>query len=159
MGNPLAFQDATGLIGGVPDLTKVFDWLDPRPLSDAECRRLREQIYRKNGLLEDELFRYDPVKDGVGGFPMPYGSGRTRPGGHYDEIKDLQRGLKKDIKRYNQRCRCNDDDDNPPLTRNVDAVANALVPPPFIRRGVLAYPVLAPGGLIPPTPSLIPALP
>ncbi len=62
---------------------------------------------------------------------MRYGSGRTKPGGHCNEIKDLQRGLKRDIKRYNSRCRCDDDDNNnPPLTRNVDELANKYIEKP-----------------------------
>jgi len=44
--------------------------------------------------LHDELERYDPVLDGQANFNMPYGSGNTKPGGHYRETKQLQRGLK-----------------------------------------------------------------
>jgi RHS repeat-associated protein len=130
--NPLAYIDPSGLIG-IPDLTKISDWLNPPPLSAEECRQLRDQIYWKNDLLRDELSRYNPVLDGMGGWPMAYGSGFTKPRGHYNEIRNLQKRLKKDIKRYNQRCRCdNNNDGNPPLTRNVDELANADVEEPVV---------------------------
>jgi hypothetical protein len=56
---------------------------------------------------------------------MKWGNRVTTPGGHYQEITDLQRGLKLDLETYNKRCGC--DGDNPPITRNVDALANQFV--------------------------------
>jgi hypothetical protein len=102
------------------------------------------------------MLRYDPIADGKGGFPMNYGSGLTKPGGHYKEIKQLQRGLKRDLKTYNQRCRCDDNDDgNPPITRNVDELANELVPPPFIKPSAILSPsTLAPPNFLWTPPSL-----
>lgn len=66
------------------------------------------QIYRKNEALNEELRRYDPVSDAQGGHPYAGPGGVTRytqPGGHYQEIRDLQRGLRNDLERYNRR-RC-----------------------------------------------------
>lgn len=149
--NPLTYIDPTGLIP-VASITKLLDWIDPKPLSRDECQRLREQIYRKNQLLENELKVYDPVQDGLGGFPMAYGSRITKPGGHYTEIRDLQRGLKRDLKTYNQRCRCdNNDDGNTAISRNVDELANKTVTPPaypfFVlpTPGVGVSPIVSPG--------------
>jgi hypothetical protein len=119
---------------------------------------LRDSIYRKNELLRTELEFYDPVSDGQGGFSMAYGSGVTKPGGHYKEIRDLQRGLKRDLERYNQRCRCDGGDGNAPITRNVDELANAPVRPPVTP--TFFYPSFAPGmgGGIVPGGVLIPGL-
>jgi uncharacterized protein RhaS with RHS repeats len=140
---PIAFSDPTGLIT-LPDITKLFDWLNPKPMSAAECQNLRDDIYRKYQLLQDELNAYNPILDGQGGFPMPYGSGSTKPGGHYHEITDLQRGLKQDLQRYNQRCRCDKDDGgNPPIPRSADAPANTPVPPPVYPFAPL--PMFSPG--------------
>ena len=110
-----------------------MDWFNPAPLSKAECAALRKRIYDKNDELREELAKYDPVGDGQGGWPMKWGSGLTKPGGHYTEILNLQRGLNRDLEIYNRRCKCgNDDDSMPSLTRNVDALANTPVPLPVI---------------------------
>lgn len=126
-GNPLAYLDLLGLANSGP-------WPSPRPqLSNEECAKLRKRIYDKHDMLRNELLKYDPVADAAGGFPMRWGSGYTRPNGHFDEIKDLQRGIKRDLERYNRNCRCDKDDGNPPITRNVDELANSPVvePPNF----------------------------
>ena len=62
---------------------------------------------------------------------MRWGSGFTSPRGHYNEIKDLQRGIKRDLERYNRYCRCDKDGGNPPITRNVDELANSPVMDPL----------------------------
>lgn len=126
--SPVMYRDPSGLI--LPDVTKLMEWMNPPPLSREECDKLRRGIYLKNALLRDELSAYDPVLDGQGGFRMAYGSGVTKPGGHYQEIRDLQRGLKKDLKKYNQRCRNDDNSSCPPITRNVDELANSPVESP-----------------------------
>ena len=117
-------------------------------MSYEECAKLREDIYRKNRKLSIEIESYDPISDGIGGHYMSYGTGKTKPGGHYHKIKDLQRGLKRDLKKYNQRCRCDDDDNNnPPITKNVDAIANQSIPEPIIA---------TPEGMVPMLPRDIP---
>jgi hypothetical protein len=95
-------------------------------MSPEECKKLRDGIYDKNDKLQREFEKYDPVSDAQGGSPMRWGSGFTKPFGHYDEIRDLQRGIKRDLERYNRYC-CNNDDGNPPVTRNVDELANQPV--------------------------------
>jgi hypothetical protein len=44
---------------------------------------------------------------------MAWGSGFTKPGGHYTEITNLQRGLANDIGAY-AKLRCDEDDDGGP---------------------------------------------
>jgi RHS repeat-associated protein len=128
-GNPLSSIDPLGLANS-------GNWLSPQLWSSKTCNRLREDIYKKNQLLRNELGKYDPVADGQGGFTMRYGSGITKPGGHYTEIKDLQRGLKRDLENYNKHCRCKGGDGNPPITRNVDELANSPIDPPVIPEGM-----------------------
>jgi RHS repeat-associated protein len=156
--NPSMYGDPMGLVGVPADRTKNWDWISPPPLSEEECRQLRSDIYHKNELLRDELGRYNPILDGMGGWPMAWGDGRTKPGGHFGEIKRLQKGLKRDLKRYNKRCRCdNNDDGNPPISRNVDDLANEEVEPPvypvfFILQpnyGPAIRPTVPAGGLSP----------
>jgi len=155
-GNPTRYADPYGLASGIFGgalLNKIYDWINPQPLSSDECAKLRNDILRKYRLLSLELEGYNPLSDGMGGFPMPYGSEKTKPGGHYDEIRDLQRGLKKDIKKYNQRCRCGGDDGNPPLPRGIDELANypvaepVIMPPEFTipRGGPRTGPIRIPG--------------
>jgi RHS repeat-associated protein len=104
--------------------------LDPLGLlNTTECNALRVQIFTKAKDLLDDLRRYDPVADGRGGFPMAGGK-LTKPGGHYIEIKQRQRGIKNDILRYIKGCINNNDDDNPSIPRYVDDMANRPVQPP-----------------------------
>jgi RHS repeat-associated protein len=112
-------------------------YADPMGLASSEyseeCRQLRSDIMSKYFKLMGELSKYNPQTDAIGGFPMA-GGGVTKPGGHYQEIQNLQRGIKNDIARYNKLCR-NDDDDGggaycPPVPRYVDQRANQYVPEP-----------------------------
>jgi RHS repeat-associated protein len=113
-GNPVSFIDPYGL-----------KW------SKSQCDVFRANIMRKFGLLVKELTKYDPVADGRGGFPMK-GGGLTKPGGHYIEIGHLQRGLKNDLALYTKNCRKDDEDDNPPISRNVDEACNREIPKPIM---------------------------
>jgi hypothetical protein len=154
--SPIINSDPTGLVR-VTDITKLLAWLNPKPLSEEECNKLRENIYRKNDLLRVELEAYDPILDGQGGFTMTYGSGVTKIGGHYTEIRNLQRGLKRDLERYNQRCRCDGGPGSPPITRNVDELANQPAPSPI--PPMFFYPGIAPGVTVPGSvafPGLVP---
>jgi hypothetical protein len=87
------------------------------------CAQLRQNIDNKSNLLQKELAKYDPVKDAQGGFPMRWGSGFTKPGGHYTEIQNLQRGLARDINQY-EALNCDEDDDQGP---GFGAISNAIL--------------------------------
>lgn len=91
-----------GAVSG--DIADSCTTCDPPP----ECRNIIDNMRGKNRKLKAELEKYDPISDANGGhvYRLPTGEMKvTRPGGHYQEIRDLQRGLKGDMERYNQR-RC-----------------------------------------------------
>lgn len=73
-----------------------------------ECSGLINDMDNKNRKLKSELNKYDPISDANGGvqYRLPTGQmAYTAPGGHYIEIRNLQRGIKGDMERYNRR-RC-----------------------------------------------------
>jgi hypothetical protein len=89
---------------------------------------LRANIATKTALLLKEFSKYDPVKDGIGGQPGRWGI--TKPGGHFNEIGELQRGLKKDIANYKKLC--SDRGDWPGCPDFSKEAANREVPPPVV---------------------------
>lgn len=118
MGDPLGHADPLGLA----------------PTSCDRCCQLRKNIYEKGDKLLKELRKYDPVADGKGGF-LTFGGRLTKPGGHFKEIQDLQRGIKNDITEYNKDCKDKDDGDGGtwgPAPRSIDEMANRPVAPPVI---------------------------
>jgi hypothetical protein len=71
-----------------------------------ECKNLVENMDHKNRKLKKELNKYDPVSDAQGGHTYMGADGLlkvTKPGGHYKEIRYIQRGLKNDLEQYNKR--------------------------------------------------------
>jgi hypothetical protein len=90
----------------------------------------RKKIALNAALLTRQLSKYDPVADAKGGFPVRWGSGVSAPGGHYQEIQQLQKRLKRDIDTYNRRCK--DNDRWPPVAPETVEAANRDVEPPII---------------------------
>jgi hypothetical protein len=74
-----------------------------------ECRNIVEKMRSKSSDLMKELRKYNPAQDALGGHTFMAGGvlKTTRPGGHYQEIRDLQRGLKNELETYN-RSQCYD---------------------------------------------------
>lgn len=129
--NPLSFSDPLGLTPGSGAMPSPGGGgggsCDPEA-----CGKLRADIFRKFSLLLNELRKYDPVGDAGGGF-LTWGGRLTKPGGHYQEIRDLQRGLKNDIERYNRECKDRDNGGGGtfyPIARSIDEAANRPVPVP-----------------------------
>ena len=127
-------KDPVGLKAGpngywYANANPVF-FVDPFGLmSRAQCDELRARIFRKVGDLIDDLIRYDPVADGIGGHPTRGGK-KTSPGGHHNEIQQRQRGIGKDLAKYAKECtkRCNDGPPRPPLPEWVEEVATRPIP-------------------------------
>jgi len=142
-------QDPIGLIGGVNKsiyVSNAIQLIDPlglvacNPQQNERCKALKKQIFNKSTLLIAELGKYDPIQDGQGGHSMKWGSGQTKPGGHFTEISQLQRGLKNDISEYVKDCqgkdRCDDDGGKwESIPRSIDEAANRPVPPPVDSSG------------------------
>jgi uncharacterized Zn-binding protein involved in type VI secretion len=96
------------------------------PEEVKKCKEQRGKIQGKYKKLGKELRKYVPAKDAIGGFPMRGGK-LTKPCGHFIEIKDLQRGLKNDLTKFNRDCAGS----GVALNRNVDRMASRpIVRPP-----------------------------
>ena len=113
-------------------------------LSTPECINLLADLAKNALSLTKELAKYDPVADAKGGYPMKYGTGLTKPGGHYNEMMDLKRGLYKDLMRYYKNCvKCDKDggggDPAPP--KKYEDLINLPIPVPVYssQNGWLAY--------------------
>jgi hypothetical protein len=119
----------------------------PCRLSPDQCAALLASIVQKAAKLKDQLAKYNPSTDGKGGYPMP-GGGVTKPGGHYFELQNLIRGLRKDISKYLKDC---GGGGNPPVPREVFEAVSTKVPLPIIR--VPRMPIVIP---VPPPPGLVP---
>jgi hypothetical protein len=106
-----------------PEKPKAETEVDPQI---KRCDELRAAIFNKAGKLLNELRKYDPIEDGLGG-------PNWKPGGHFKEIADLQRGIKNDITTYVEECIKNKGGPSGgPLPRWIDDAANRLVDPPFL---------------------------
>jgi|GEM_PF-4324446 len=113
-----------------PAQNDFINYADFLGLSTPECINLLADMARKSALFAAELAKYDPVSDGKGGSPMAYGSGLTKPGGHYNEMMDLKKGIFRDLMNYYKKCVCKDCGDPPPPKKYEDVV-NYYVPQPI----------------------------
>ena len=137
-------QDPIGILSSDLNLTAYVKnpnkLIDPlglascNPQQEERCAQLKKQIFAKVSGLLHEFSKYDPVKDGQGGFPMKHGSGTTKPGGHYTEMTNYQGGLKNDITEYKKDCigkdRCGGGGKWENIPRSVDELANRPIPEP-----------------------------
>jgi RHS repeat-associated protein len=132
---------------GANAIGRIDPWgLCAQPDKKAKCRDLLSQIFSQYGKLMKEIDKYDPDKDAIGGFEIPAwkGGGLTRPGGHYDKIRDLQKGLRNRIQAY-QDLDCEDDDTGDgggtgPIPDSVMDAATMAVQPPNYQEGPITIP-------------------
>ncbi len=105
-------EDPIGFGGGVNKYDYVMNmpitWVDPKGLAmtAAQCAELLEDIERRTEILRQKLAKYDPIKDGLGGWPYRAGgkTGITIPGSHFAQIVGLQANLWIDIAKYQSEC-------------------------------------------------------
>ena len=83
------------------------NWIDPSGLymSKAECWRLFQDIKHKATVLTKEIAKYNPIKDGMGGWQHAYGGTTTQGGHYYYEMTELVIGITGDSLRYWKECR------------------------------------------------------
>ena len=97
--------------------------LTPEQEKKKKCAKMKGEAMAKHEKLKKEFRKYDPVKDAKGGFPM--GGGKlTKPGGHYIEMRNLQKGLRRDIMEYEREC-----GKNLPPDLVADANKEVAIPP------------------------------
>jgi RHS repeat-associated protein len=104
-------EDPKQFAGGVNFYDYVegnpINWVDPSGLtmSRKQCWQLLQQIRAMGIALGKELAKYDPVADGMGGWPMKWGSGKTQQGGHYMEMGTYAGGIINRAYVYWQNCK------------------------------------------------------
>ena len=108
-----------------------------------QCKALLDRIMRKAAELEKDLAKYDPVEDGKGGHPKK-GGGTTIPGGHYREIEQRQRGLRRDISNYLRNCFRDGGGGLPGVPQNVIEQSNRKVALPVFPRVIILPPLPIP---------------
>jgi hypothetical protein len=98
---------------------------DPSNDPPDHCKLLRQSIFEQFQKLGKELRKYDPEKDAIGGFPMRGGK-LTKPCGHYKEIRDLQKGLKNRLTKFQSDCLKS----GVKIDKLIDIMANKIIPIP-----------------------------
>jgi hypothetical protein len=104
LGNAMAMSNAQDDAKANADSGAAVDACSTCP-PPPECKNIVDDMERKNRALNKELDKYVPTSDAIGGHPYAGPGGITKftkPGGHYKEIRDLQRGLKNDMRRYGE---------------------------------------------------------
>ena len=111
----------------------VNSW-DVLGMASPECIEASLNALEQGQKLLKELLKYDPIEDAKGGHVHAHGI--TKPGGHYKEIKDLQRGLRNKLKTAYEKCKDDDSgpDKRPMPYRTLNDLANQpiTVPPGIV---------------------------
>ncbi len=97
-----------------------------------KCARLLQEIYASAGKIVNALRKYDPLKDGQGGFA--FFGGLTKPGGHYQKIIQQQAHLKKLLHEFTNTClRDKGSDKGSGYPKWADQIANVVIPLPVFK--------------------------
>jgi RHS repeat-associated protein len=114
---------------------KLRDPFGLKKWSDAECSKLWAEILGQAVKFAKEFESYDPIAD-TQSWPMRWGTGKTKSGGHYEELENLRKGLKNRIADWMNNCF---DPNSPcalrrnPIPRWVDTISNYDVPKPVVQ--------------------------
>jgi RHS repeat-associated protein len=130
--DPIEERGGVNLYGFVGN-DGVNRW-DVLGLASPECIEASLKALEQGQKLLKELLKYDPVEDAKGDHQHAHGI--TKPGGHYKEIKDLQRGLRNKLKTAYEKCKDDDGgpDKRPMPYRTLNELANqpVTVPPGIV---------------------------
>jgi len=103
------------------------------------CERIKAQIEHRMREFDEEMAKYNPVSDFYGGHTYVRKDGfvgLTKPGGHYNKLQDLQKGLRNKIREWEKQCK-NDRFGGPPvvpLPEGARARSNRVIDPPRLLR-------------------------
>lgn len=103
--DPIKLSGGNNLYTYAPNPIEFVDPLGLKKIPAARCAQILNEINSRIKAFNDEMSAYDPVLDARGGFTHAHGT--TVPGGHYIEIRQLQRGIKNRLREFNTgECPC-----------------------------------------------------
>ena len=132
------------------------DILGLRCCSEAQkqhCLDGLRDAWRKTKDAWDDFTRYDPVLDGIGGFPK-HGGGTTKPKGHYIELTARFNGIKNSLEQFAECADCDNFNSPPKYPKKLDNWVNRPLPKPVTPNEPMPIIPTIPIPKTPPTPTI-----